>query len=642
MAAYFDPYHNQESHLKAIAAAAVRRLLWKFAAKITIPVILLFLLVLFVLGIMSGANYMAFPENGGDVPILADAYPQPEKDKALLQKYEALTEKYQLADAYDLGQAVHNPAITHPDLSGDGTDRTEFLMAFGSLPERPYSSYIRYNPAKGPEVKVNATGRKKEKLDDYRGDEETPYEIREHLALEWGQVHYPCLMYAYQAGMSELPDDSFKEKTARDMHSYLFYYHVTLHHYAYYPPGPDGTGGGSESWSEDKSVLVEANGPAHHYVYTYMVVREYWSSPSGAHGYDDGIVPISQVEVRKAKDKWLRDWLVANYNIPRDPGLGITAEAVWQGSIAFSTRKENIGWLNVAYQDDEEIGRFASDSGVNPNIYTYIEEASALTGIPTRVLLSMALYYSPTLASEAPENGGIFHVSRANWEKVLPYLVDIQALNPVGNNSPSTLYQAYIGDPRAQILVGAYVLAEALKDINWQDNWKQPLSEALGESARAVLNIYEGLAENTPIWPVAQHGTITSYYGAGRYTGPHHGLDIAVPRGTPVYAVLSGIVSEVGSADTWNGNYVKITTLGGMVHSYCHLETIYVQEGQQIVTSPAHPFIIGTVGNTGHIYSQGREIWNADGHYTGGGYHLHFQVSIPGQGTIDPLTVLPR
>jgi murein DD-endopeptidase MepM/ murein hydrolase activator NlpD len=100
----------------------------------------------------------------------------------------------------------------------------------------------------------------------------------------------------------------------------------------------------------------------------------------------------------------------------------------------------------------------------------------------------------------------------------------------------------------------------------------------------------------------------------------HHGTDIFAPRGTAVFAVDDGSVRQAD--DPKGGTVAYLTTKDGTKYYYAHLDE-FVGLSPRLVKSGD---VIGKVGNTG----------NAVGKAT----HLHFQVSLPGQGTVDPFPLL--
>lgn len=121
-------------------------------------------------------------------------------------------------------------------------------------------------------------------------------------------------------------------------------------------------------------------------------------------------------------------------------------------------------------------------------------------------------------------------------------------------------------------------------------------------------------------WPV-DNVTITQLFGgtefarrnAGVYGGrPYHpGVDFGAPRGTPIYAPLSGTIRATGNTDrvpgcySW-GKWTLIDHANGLSTLYAHQDVISVSPGQSVRTGD----VIGYIGNTG--YSTGP--------------HLHFTV----------------
>jgi murein DD-endopeptidase MepM/ murein hydrolase activator NlpD len=105
---------------------------------------------------------------------------------------------------------------------------------------------------------------------------------------------------------------------------------------------------------------------------------------------------------------------------------------------------------------------------------------------------------------------------------------------------------------------------------------------------------------------------ISSGYGTRTHpilkTVKHHtGIDIPAPKGTPVYAVLSGVI-EVLTSDDINGNYIKINHQNGYMTAYCHLSAFNVKKGEFVNRGQ----IIGFVGSTGRAT----------------GAHLHYEVRL--------------
>ena len=123
-------------------------------------------------------------------------------------------------------------------------------------------------------------------------------------------------------------------------------------------------------------------------------------------------------------------------------------------------------------------------------------------------------------------------------------------------------------------------------------------------------------------WPL-KNIIITQYFGgtefakqnASVYAGRayHPGVDFGVPRGTAIYAPLSGTVRDTGNTDlvpgcySW-GKWTLIDHANGLSTLYAHQDMISVVPGQKVSTGE----VIGYSGNTG--YSTGP--------------HLHFTVYV--------------
>ena len=88
----------------------------------------------------------------------------------------------------------------------------------------------------------------------------------------------------------------------------------------------------------------------------------------------------------------------------------------------------------------------------------------------------------------------------------------------------------------------------------------------------------------------------------------HNAVDLAAPRGTPIYAAASGrvILARVGGWNGGYGNYFVIAHPNGTQTLYGHADKVFVVTGQPVTKGDA----VGMVGNSGHST----------------GYHLHFEI----------------
>ncbi|MCX7023994.1 MAG: M23 family metallopeptidase [Spirochaetes bacterium] len=122
-------------------------------------------------------------------------------------------------------------------------------------------------------------------------------------------------------------------------------------------------------------------------------------------------------------------------------------------------------------------------------------------------------------------------------------------------------------------------------------------------------------------WPV--RANITSWYGWRNdpFSGSrifHNGVDLAAPTGTPVFAAMDGVVSQIAYT-TISGNFMMIRHASGYSSFYGHLSSTFVPVGTKVGVGAK----IAAVGNSG--YSTGS--------------HLHFTVFKYGR-TINPIPLL--
>jgi murein DD-endopeptidase MepM/ murein hydrolase activator NlpD len=122
-------------------------------------------------------------------------------------------------------------------------------------------------------------------------------------------------------------------------------------------------------------------------------------------------------------------------------------------------------------------------------------------------------------------------------------------------------------------------------------------------------------------WPVQGHVTRKfDISGGEKDPGYHPGIDIGVPRGTPIRAAAAGSVTDAGWDDVY-GYYVQIDHGYGIKTLYGHSERLVVIRGERIGRGQT----IGYTGSTGKSTAP----------------HLHFEVTqnnVP----MDPLKYLLR
>lgn len=162
--------------------------------------------------------------------------------------------------------------------------------------------------------------------------------------------------------------------------------------------------------------------------------------------------------------------------------------------------------------------------------------------------------------------------------------------------------------------------------IRLKDGGKVQLSAA--DEARAVreLATIQGLkahwseADDTdPDFSLPAAGRLAGRFGLRRFfngeaRAPHAGLDLAVPRGTPIKASAPGKVLAVDDY-FFNGKTIFVDHGNGLITMYCHLERTDVLVGDSVAKGQH----LGLSGSTGRAT----------------GPHLHWSVVLNGA-MVDP------
>jgi murein DD-endopeptidase MepM/ murein hydrolase activator NlpD len=123
------------------------------------------------------------------------------------------------------------------------------------------------------------------------------------------------------------------------------------------------------------------------------------------------------------------------------------------------------------------------------------------------------------------------------------------------------------------------------------------------------------------MWPVA--GKVSSGFGRRGKRHFHAGLDIPMPKKTPIRAALDGVVLETATTKTPKyrgyGNVVLLDHGNGLVTMYAHCLSFSVKKGQAVKQGD----VVGLVGNTGRATT----------------HHVHFEVRKDGR-PINPVPLM--
>ena len=96
-------------------------------------------------------------------------------------------------------------------------------------------------------------------------------------------------------------------------------------------------------------------------------------------------------------------------------------------------------------------------------------------------------------------------------------------------------------------------------------------------------------------WPVK--GRIVSGFGAKPSGKNNDGIDVAVPKGTPVKAAENGVVAYAGNELEPYGNLILIRHANNWVTAYAHNESLTVKRGDTVRRGQ----IIAKAGQTGNV-----------------------------------------
>lgn len=556
-----------------------------------LPYIAVFLVILILFSMFVGAVYSAFPVGG---ILTAERYPSA-KDREEKAKYQQLAAEYNNAEHWLV-------ADSWPQTAGNDGQK------------EPMPRETHY-PGRGVKKLPGLS------------DPENGYQY----LMNWGQIYSLAFYWATTHRKAEIPD-SKKKEIAEKIRPY-FYYRPSLVERQRY----DAEKG---EWLPVERYqvyrLVEVSTIGGHYQFYYQWKTRTFELPGGD---KERIVQEEVCSVQLVGDRWdrLKKVIKEVCGLKTDKDIEEARAAVWEAGEAYYREQEWLAWL--LYSIDSG---YLNSAGIPLALREIFMEAEQKFGIPWWFLAAVALRessFNPYAVSPAGAIG-LMQVMPANFRHYAPKL---------GFSYPADVY-----NPRAQVMVGACLLAEYMGDpsrIDWKgDGWKKDrrvvdallkysnydASERLKQEALSpphgyVYNILEYAEQfkrqQGAVWPLpVQYRTITSPFGPRVHpvTGAadfHEGIDIAAPLGTPVYSVVDGEVTFAGYAGG-AGNMVTIRDSFN-IYCYLHLSKIEVKKGDRVRAGQK----IGEVGSTG----------------LSSGPHLDFRVKniMTGQ-WVNPLTLLGR
>jgi len=266
-----------------------------------------------------------------------------------------------------------------------------------------------------------------------------------------------------------------------------------------------------------------------------------------------------------------------------------------------------------------------------------IESASAPTPIDVRLnQIEKDLLYGDSVANPAPEPAV---QQQRDQDKVIQPFKVTQPSSPEKQQKPTRLTLTVLTPKTSKQVVDRLVRVQAnLQPPRQQQSRptqaaKTPEQDRPVQIGTLVNSQNSSLAlpgQNYPslpairrvmAYPLPSIVPITSGFG-WRWGRLHRGIDLGVATGTPVGAVLPGVVVEAGNAGDGYGNKVVLQHEDGSRTLYAHLDRIFAQTGQSVEASS----ILGLSGSTGNST----------------GPHLHLEWLMPTQaGGYQAINFLP-
>jgi murein DD-endopeptidase MepM/ murein hydrolase activator NlpD len=177
-------------------------------------------------------------------------------------------------------------------------------------------------------------------------------------------------------------------------------------------------------------------------------------------------------------------------------------------------------------------------------------------------------------------------------------------------------YAPYTNDKYSELIVSGW------RNLDHLTRQTYYASISLDKTQELATNKEEFSTVIPAIWPIdrTKLRSVSSLYGMRRHPRygtwrKHEGVDLAAPKGTPVYATGNAVVREARWRNGY-GNLIELNHGFGYKTRYGHLNKMYVKEGDSVTRGQ----VIGEVGNTG----------------VSEGAHLHYEVRFR-DNTVNPI-----
>nr|WP_306466828.1 LysM peptidoglycan-binding domain-containing protein [Thermoleptolyngbya sichuanensis] len=200
----------------------------------------------------------------------------------------------------------------------------------------------------------------------------------------------------------------------------------------------------------------------------------------------------------------------------------------------------------------------------------------------------------------------------------------LDSSNPSAGAEPELVAAAPASESAPAASSGQLVAVAPLGSESYEPLLEPLVGRMVSPELPALSQMDAFLPEGTPvsngfIWPA--RGVLTSGFG-WRWGRMHRGIDIAAPVGTPIVAAAAGVVEFSGWNSGGYGYMIDIRHADGTRTRYAHNSRLLVRVGDR-VDQGQH---IAAMGSTG--FSTGP--------------HVHFEIHVPNQGTVNPMSLLAR
>lgn len=220
-----------------------------------------------------------------------------------------------------------------------------------------------------------------------------------------------------------------------------------------------------------------------------------------------------------------------------------------------------------------------------------------------------------------------------NYQSPTPETLDVEIDKIVGGNetpaaNAQVQYVSHVvkqGDTLSEL---SQTYGVSILDIMSENELENPRDLRAGQVLRLPMSVAEPiqareitqaeLKRRGLMWPVK--GKVVRTFGAVEEGVMHTGINISVPRGTPVVAAERGKVIFADDAVSIFGNLVLLKHPDGLITAYGHNDTLKVKKGQNVQKGQ----VISLAGQSGRV---------ADS-------QLHFEVRRNAR-AVNPLSVLP-